>query len=84
VTADDEARLAAAAAGVRVAEVGAVDALHDLAALFATIWRTSLQDPPLNSDLLRALTHIGGYVAAAWDASPAYRRRPRDGAPATP
>jgi predicted GNAT superfamily acetyltransferase len=47
-------------------EVDAVDDLRAVAQLFAAIWRTSPEDAPVSSDLLKALAHTGGYVAAAW------------------
>jgi predicted GNAT superfamily acetyltransferase len=51
---------------MRVAEVGTAPELRRVADLFAAIWQTSDEDAPLSPDLLKALSHIGGYVAGAW------------------
>ncbi|HVE98321.1 MAG TPA: GNAT family N-acetyltransferase [Mycobacteriales bacterium] len=64
----------AAAVAARVADRAGVEIrhLHDLqpmqevADLFVEVWQTRAMEPPINRDLLRALAHAGGYVAAAY------------------
>lgn len=62
-----QARSAALSAGVRVDELHEVGALHEAAALYQTVWRTSTRAAPVSPDLMRALSHAGGYVAGAHD-----------------
>jgi predicted GNAT superfamily acetyltransferase len=53
----------------RDVEVHAVDGVAELRAveaLFAAIWRTGPDRPPVNADVLRALAHTGCYVAGAY------------------
>lgn len=50
-----------------VREVDAVADLREVEALFAAIWRTTAERPPINADVLRALSHAGCYVAGAYD-----------------
>lgn len=48
-----------------IREVGDLEDLRRLAELFAVVWgRTG--EPPVSSDILRALAHSGNYVAAAF------------------
>jgi predicted GNAT superfamily acetyltransferase len=49
---------------VNVEELVELDDLRELAQLFLTIWERS-SEPPINSDLLRALSHSGNYIAGA-------------------
>ena len=42
-----------------------LDELRELAELFAGVWRRS-GDPPITSDILKALAHSGNYVSAAF------------------
>lgn len=65
------ARLAAdaVAAEARVC-VRELHHLHELTAaaeLFRTVWQTDTRTAPVSSDLMRALSHAGGYVAGAFD-----------------
>ena len=53
--------------GVDVREVGSVAEVREIEALFVSIWRTSADQPPVNSDILRALAHTGCYVAGAYE-----------------
>jgi len=46
-------------------EIGDVGDLKAAARLFAEIWATGEDRPPVSADLLRALSHNGNYVAAA-------------------
>ena len=55
------------ASGVQIRVVDGVDEVRDVEALFADIWNTSLDRPPVNADVLRALAHTGCYVAGAYD-----------------
>lgn len=50
-----------------VREVDAVADLREVEALFAAIWRTSADRPPVNVEVLRALSHTGCYVAGAYE-----------------
>ncbi|MGM1060267.1 GNAT family N-acetyltransferase [Saccharothrix sp. Mg75] len=62
-----EAEAAARAAGVRVR---ALTDLADLAAvqrLFDGVWRPDPANPPITTELMRALTKAGNYVAGAYD-----------------
>lgn len=47
-----------------ISELRELEDLHELEALLAGIWE-STKEPPLNSDLLKALAHSGNYVAGA-------------------
>ena len=62
-----QADAAAARAGVRVVELHALDGLHDAAALYQFVWQTETRAAPVSPDLMRALSHAGGYVAGAYD-----------------
>lgn len=57
----------AVAQGIDIREVDAVDELRDVEAMFATIWETGPDRPPLNREVLRAFAHTGCYVAAAYE-----------------
>jgi predicted GNAT superfamily acetyltransferase len=58
---------AADAAGVVVRELHQVDQLKAARRLFEDIWRPAEGDPPpVTVELLRALSHAGGYVAGAF------------------
>jgi predicted GNAT superfamily acetyltransferase len=65
----DEARAvaaaAAASAGVELREVTDLAGFGEVQRLFDTIWRPDPKSPPVTSELLRALTKAGNYVAAA-------------------
>jgi predicted GNAT superfamily acetyltransferase len=47
-----------------IGELHDLEDLRELEALLAAIWERS-DDPPINTDLLRALAHSGNYVAGA-------------------
>jgi predicted GNAT superfamily acetyltransferase len=53
---------AAAAAGVEVRDLHALDELHEVLALYRGIWGES----PVNFEQLRAMTHAGNYAAGAY------------------
>jgi predicted GNAT superfamily acetyltransferase len=57
-----EARRAAGQAVI--SELSELDDLRELEALFAAIWE-SPEEPPINTDILRAFAHSGNYVAGA-------------------
>jgi streptomycin 6-kinase len=57
------------AVGVEVRAVDGVDEVHAVEALFASIWRTTAERPPVNADVLRAMAHTGCYVAGAYEGS---------------
>jgi predicted GNAT superfamily acetyltransferase len=58
------AAAAARDAGVAIGELHDVPELREAARLFATVWETGTTEP-VNSDMLRGLSHAGNYVAAA-------------------
>ena len=61
------ARDAAAAAKVRVEELHNLAELSAAADLYRTVWQTETRSAPVSPDLMRALSHAGGYVAGAFD-----------------
>jgi predicted GNAT superfamily acetyltransferase len=58
---------AARAAGVRVHELAGLDELNEVYRLFNAIWRPDPSNPPVTTELLRALTKAGNYVAGAFE-----------------
>ncbi|HVF20492.1 MAG TPA: GNAT family N-acetyltransferase [Mycobacteriales bacterium] len=67
--ADDAAAAAshvALQAGVTIRQLHDLAAMQDVTDLFVDVWQTRRMDPPVNRDLLRALSHAGAYVAAAY------------------
>lgn len=66
--ADEAASVAATESGVSVREVTSAAQRHDVQALLAQIWRTGDHLVPVPSDVMRALSYSGSYVAAAYDA----------------
>ena len=52
------------AAKAVISELSELDDLRELEALFTAIWE-SPEQPPINTDILRALAHSGNYVAGA-------------------
>jgi predicted GNAT superfamily acetyltransferase len=58
---------AARAAGVRVREIDELTELDAVYRLYTAIWRPDPKNPPVTSELLRALTKSGNYVAGAFD-----------------
>ena len=65
--ADEAARAAARAAGVRIEELAALADLEAIRKLFDEIWRPDPANPPLTLELLRALTKAGNYASGAYD-----------------
>ncbi len=58
---------AAAAAGVQLRELSALDELDQVYRLYDAIWRPDPNNPPVTTELLRALTKAGNYVGGAYD-----------------
>jgi predicted GNAT superfamily acetyltransferase len=58
---------AARAASVQVRELSALTELDAVYQLFAGIWRPDPMNPPVTSELLRALSKAGNYVGGAFD-----------------
>ncbi|ADB33934.1 conserved hypothetical protein [Kribbella flavida DSM 17836] len=61
------AEAAAVAAGVRIRELVALPDLDAVYRLYDGIWRPDPKNPPVTTELLRALTKAGNYVAGAYD-----------------
>lgn len=64
-----QAATAAERAGVQVGELLDLDAIASAAELYRTVWQTDTRSAPVSPDLMRALSHAGGYVAGAYDGS---------------
>jgi predicted GNAT superfamily acetyltransferase len=58
---------AARAAGVHVREVATLAELDSVYRLYDGIWRPDPKNPPVSTELLRAFTKAGNYVAGAFD-----------------
>jgi predicted GNAT superfamily acetyltransferase len=58
---------AARAAGVQVREISALTEHEAVYRLYADIWRPDPKNPPVTSELLRAFSKAGNYVAGAFD-----------------
>jgi predicted GNAT superfamily acetyltransferase len=58
---------AATAAGVRVRELRELAELDEVYRLYDSIWRPDPSNPPVTTELLRALTKAGNYVGGAYD-----------------
>jgi predicted GNAT superfamily acetyltransferase len=54
-------------AGVRVVELHDLAGLSAAAQLYQDVWETDTRAAPVSPDLMRALSHAGGYVAGAYD-----------------
>ena len=67
VEARGAAESAASAAGVQVVELHDVTSLTAAAELYRSVWQTDTRTAPVSPDLMRALSHAGGYVAGAYD-----------------
>jgi len=68
--AESASRRAEERAGVEIRELTEVPDYQAAADVFANIWGKRYDlGPPINADLLRALSHAGNYVAAAFDDS---------------
>lgn len=61
------ADVAARAAGVRVRELTTQDELTAVYRMYNEIWRPDPTNPPVTSELLRALSKAGSYLAGAFD-----------------
>lgn len=61
-----QAQVVADQAGVRVCELHDLDAMRAAAALYGTVWRNDAGAAPASPELMRALSHAGGYVAGAY------------------
>lgn len=53
-------------AGLRVDEVSDLESLDEICGLFSRIWRSHPAEPHVTTELLRALTKAGNYVAGAY------------------
>lgn len=60
------AEAAARASRVTVREVHDLGELRRVSALYDRIWQADPTDPPITTSLMRALTHAGNYLAAAF------------------
>jgi predicted GNAT superfamily acetyltransferase len=65
--ASEAAARAAKAAGVVIRELGTLDELGAMIALFDGIWEPEGGNPSLRLDLLRAMTKAGNYACGAFD-----------------
>jgi predicted GNAT superfamily acetyltransferase len=61
------AAAAARASGIEVREIADLDGLDSVCRLFQEIWRPDPRNPPVTTELLRALTKAGSYVGGAFD-----------------
>jgi predicted GNAT superfamily acetyltransferase len=62
-----DAAVGARSAGVAVRHAETIDDMHAVSRLLARIWAVPAEAAQLDPDLLRALAHLGGYVAMAYD-----------------
>jgi predicted GNAT superfamily acetyltransferase len=60
---------AARRAGVRIGRLDDIDAIHEASRLFNRVWVTPETQPLISASTLRALSHSGNYVYAAYDGS---------------
>ncbi|NEA34799.1 GNAT family N-acetyltransferase [Streptomyces sp. SID13031] len=58
---------AAVAAGIEVRELSELAELDQVYRLYNSIWRPDPKNPPVTTELLRALTKAGNYVGGAYD-----------------
>ncbi|MFI9571297.1 GNAT family N-acetyltransferase [Microbispora rosea] len=63
----DQAAGAAERRGLRVAELRTIAEFDRVVRLFDGIWRPEPWNPPITAELMRALSHAGGYVSGAFD-----------------
>ncbi|KAA9163642.1 GNAT family N-acetyltransferase [Amycolatopsis acidicola] len=63
---EEAAAKAAVAAGVRLREVAELAELEAVYRLFDVIWRPDPANPPVTTELMRALTKAGNYVGGAY------------------
>ncbi|MBP2326401.1 putative GNAT superfamily acetyltransferase [Kibdelosporangium banguiense] len=64
---EDDAAHAAAAARVVIRELTELEELNAVYELYNEIWRPDPTNPPVTTELLRALTKAGNYVSGAYD-----------------
>jgi predicted GNAT superfamily acetyltransferase len=67
IAADPHADRAARVAGISVRELAAIDDFAAVGRLFHDIWRPAVDSPLVTTELLRALTKAGNYLAGAFD-----------------
>ncbi|GAB3155028.1 GNAT family N-acetyltransferase [Microbispora hainanensis] len=67
VAAWDQAARAAGRRGLRVAELRTIAEFERVVRLFDGIWHPEPWNPPITAELMRALSHAGGYVAGAFE-----------------
>jgi predicted GNAT superfamily acetyltransferase len=67
--AERAAEAAARTARVQVREIAELDDLEAVYRLYDRIWRPDPSNPPVTTELLRALTKAGNYVSGAFDGS---------------
>jgi predicted GNAT superfamily acetyltransferase len=65
--AERAAEVAARTAGVKVREIAELDDLEAVYRLYDRIWRPDPSNPPVTTEMLRALTKAGNYVSGAFD-----------------
>jgi predicted GNAT superfamily acetyltransferase len=65
--AQEAARRAADAAGVRVRELDSIEDLEAAVALWDEIWHPAPGNQPISAELMKALRKAGNYVAGAYD-----------------
>jgi predicted GNAT superfamily acetyltransferase len=65
--ADQASGAAAASAGVQVRMLTELSELDGVYHLYDSIWRPDPKNPPVTTELLRALTKAGNYVSGAYD-----------------
>lgn len=65
--ADQASEAAARSAGVRVRMLTELSELDGVYHLYDSIWRPDPKNPPVTTELLRALTKAGNYVSGAYD-----------------
>lgn len=63
---DITAASAGASAGVRLRPLGTLEAVREARALFAQVWGSGVNDPPLSVEVMRAIELAGGYVIGAY------------------
>ena len=61
------AEQAATAAGVSIRQLDGMGELHEVCDLYERIWHFGAQGAPVTSELLRAMSKAGSYVAGAFD-----------------
>ena len=49
-----------------IAELSELDDVRRMAELFAVVWGRPVDEPPISSDILKALAHSGNYLAGAF------------------